>query len=65
MNIGKSIVIALVDKGWQKKDLAEKLGVTRSTVSNLVKSSTCSGQALDNLCEVFEMKASEFVALGE
>jgi DNA-binding Xre family transcriptional regulator len=65
MNTGKSIQIALVNKGWQKKDLAEKLGVTRSTVSNLVKSSTCTGQALDNLCEVFEMKASEFIALGE
>jgi DNA-binding Xre family transcriptional regulator len=65
MNTGKSIQIALVNKGWQKKDLAEKLGVTRSTVSNLVKSSTCTGQALDNLCEVFEMKVSEFIALGE
>jgi DNA-binding Xre family transcriptional regulator len=65
MNIGKSIQIALIDKGWQKKDLADKMGVTRSTISNLVKSSTCTGQALDNLCEVFEMKASDFIALGE
>ncbi len=65
MNIGKSIQIALVNKGWQKKELADRLGVTRSTVSNLVKSSNCTGQALDNLCEVFEMKASDFIALGE
>ncbi len=65
MNIGKSIQIALIDKGWQKKDLASKLGVTRSTVSNLVSSSTCTGKALDNLCDVFEMKASDFIALGE
>lgn len=65
MNIGKSIQIALIDKGWQKKDLADKMGVTRSTISNLVKSNTCTGQALDNLCEVFEMKASDFIALGE
>jgi DNA-binding Xre family transcriptional regulator len=65
MNIGKSIQIALIDKGWQKKDLADKMGVTRSTISNLVKSSTCTGQALDNLCEVFDMKASDFIALGE
>lgn len=65
MNIGKSVQIALINKGWQKKDLAEKLGVTRSTVSNLVKCTACNGKALDSLCEAFEMKASEFIALGE
>lgn len=65
MNIGKSIQIALVNKGWQKKELADKLGVTRSTISNMVKSESCTGKALSNLCEVFEMPVSEFVALGE
>jgi DNA-binding Xre family transcriptional regulator len=65
MNIGKSIQIALVNKGWQKKDLAEKLGVTRSTISNMVQSETCTGKALAKLCEVFEMQASDFIALGE
>jgi len=65
MNIGKSIQIALVNKGWQKKELADRLGVTRSTVSNLVKSDTCTGKALTNLCDVFEMSASDFISLGE
>ena len=57
MNIGKSIQIALVNKGMQKKDLADKLGVTRSTISNMVKSETCTGKALANLCEVFDKHA--------
>jgi len=65
VNIGKSISIALAQKEMQKKDLAQALGVTPATISNLVKSSACSGKALDNLCEVFEMKASDFIALGE
>ena len=65
MNIGKSIKIALINKGMKNKDLAEKLGVSPPKVSVLCGKPTCSGKMLDQLCTAFEMKASDFVALGE
>lgn len=65
MNIGKSIEHAIINTGMQKKELAKALEVTPIQVSRLCAQSTCSGKMLDKLCTVFNMKASDFVALGE
>jgi DNA-binding Xre family transcriptional regulator len=65
MNISKSVGYALVNSGLTKKQLAEKLGTSQNTVSKLCKEKTCSGKMLDQLCAAFEMKVSDFVALGE
>lgn len=65
MNIGKSIQIALITKGANKKQLSDSLGVRPEYVTVLCKRKYCSKKMMDKLCEVFEMKASEFVALGE
>ena len=65
MNIGKSIKIALINNNMKSKDLAAKLGVLPPKVSILCGKTTCSGKMLDSLCAAFEMKASDFVALGE
>jgi len=65
MDIGKSIQIALIHQGIKKKDLADQLEVSRTYVSFLVGSETCSPTMLNRLSRVFGMKASEFIALGE
>ena len=65
MDIGKSITIALRDKRMKKKELAMKLHVTPATVSTLCKNTECSGRMIKRLCQVFDMTASEFIALGE
>ena len=65
MNTGKSIKMALIGKGWSQKELAVKLGVTKETMSVLANRYTCSAQRLDDLAKIFEMKVSDFVALGE
>jgi plasmid maintenance system antidote protein VapI len=65
MNVGKSIEICLAMKSMKKMELAAHLDVTRHTVANLCKSKTCSGKMLLKLCKLFEMKVSEFIALGE
>ena len=65
MNIGKSINLELINQGKNKAWLADQLKVTRQYVTVICKSPTCSGKMLDSLCEVFGMKASDFVALGE
>lgn len=65
MDIGKSVIIALRDNGMIKKDLAFKLEVTPASISVLCKNTECSGRMLEKLCTVFDMKASEFIKLGE
>lgn len=65
MNIGKSIKVALAKNGMRGKELAEKLGVTQSTVSLMTSRETASGSMLKQLADVFEMSVSEFVKLGE
>ena len=65
MNIGKSIKVALAVKGMKAKDLASTLGVTAPTVSSMCIRETASGQMLIMLARSFDMKVSEFVALGE
>ena len=65
MNISKSIQACLDEAGIQKKTLAKRLGVTKQTVSALMKGETCSPRMLVLLSEVFELKVSEFVELGE
>lgn len=65
MNTGKSIKLALIHKGWSQKELAEKLGTSNVTVSILANGYQCSSARLKDLAEVFEMKVSDFIALGE
>ena len=65
MDIGRSIKVAMAQRGWKNKDLAEKLGVTDAAVSSLVRCQECSGSRLRSLSKTFDIKASELVALGE
>lgn len=65
MNIGKSIKVAMAKKGMRGKELAEKLGVTPSSVSIMSSRKTASSTMLNKLCEAFDMPASDFVKLGE
>jgi len=65
MNIGKSIRRALLDRGWSQKLMASKLGVSANTASTLSRSSSCGGEKLRQLADIFGMRVSEFVALGE
>jgi len=65
MNTGKSIEIMLIRKGWSKGELAQKLGVSRTTISTLCGNKTCGGSMLKKLSDVFEMSVSEFIAVGE
>lgn len=65
MNVGKSIKVALAKREMRSGDLAKILGVTPQTVSNMSSRATCTGQMLIHLAQSFDMKVSEFVALGE
>jgi len=65
MNTKKSLECCLEKTGIKKSFLAKGLGVSIQTVSNLCKSERCSSEMIERLAEFFDMKASEFIKLGE
>lgn len=65
MNIGKSIRVALAQKDMTKTDLAAKLGIHLTGISQFSNRECVKSETIQKLANVFEMKVSEFVALGE
>lgn len=65
MDISESVKKCLEQEEMSKGELAKELKTSAQTVSTLVKSKHCSPDMLAKLCDVFKMKASEFIALGE
>ena len=65
MDISKSLNICLQRENMSKGDLAKNINVTPQTVTSLAKCNHCSHSNLIKMCNLFKMKASEFIALGE
>lgn len=65
MNLKKSITIALAHKEMSMTELAEKLGVHINQVYTWRRVGTIRQSHLEKMCEVLNMKVSEFIALGE
>lgn len=65
MNIGKSVRVAMAKRDIKPKELAEKMGASRQYIGQLMKAEAVGTGTLNKLCEVFDMKAGEFITLGE
>lgn len=65
MNIGKSIKVALAKKDMNQQDLAEKMKVSKPYVSQLAGREHAGMGTVVLLADVFDMKVSDFIALGE
>lgn len=65
MNVGKSIKMALVKAGKKQTWLAEQLGISSRQVNKLASKESASGETIEKMANVFDMKASDFLALGE
>lgn len=65
MNVGKSIKVALAKKEMTQQDLAAKMAVSRPYVSQLAGKEHAGMGTVVLLACAFDMKVSEFVALGE
>lgn len=65
MNLRRSIKTALVQRDMSQKDLAKKLGMLETSISQLAAQKSCTGATLQKLATAFELKVSEFIALGE
>lgn len=65
MNIGKSIKVALAQRNMKQNQLADRLGKSARWINLLANSKGASTETITMLAAAFDMKASEFVALGE
>jgi transcriptional regulator with XRE-family HTH domain len=65
MNVGKSIKVALAQKGMSQVELSKRMGLTHTWVSALANKKKASTATIEALATQFDMKVSEFVALGE
>lgn len=66
MNIAKSIKMALINKGMRQGDLAKALKTTPAYMSRLANGKAhMNTLVLEKVASQFNMKVSEFVALGE
>lgn len=65
MNVGKSIKVALAQKGMSQAELAKRMGLTHTWVSALANKPKASTATIEALASQFDMKVSDFVRLGE
>lgn len=66
MNIGKSLKIALINKGMKSKELAAEMGVSCAHVSAIATGVKIpSLHKLAVICNFLDYKVSVFIALGE
>lgn len=65
MNVGRSLKMALAKKGMKQSELASKLKHTRQWISRLANSNNASMATIEAVSSALDMKASEFLALGE
>jgi DNA-binding Xre family transcriptional regulator len=65
MNIGKSLKIALLQNDMEQADLANRMGIHQSNISRIACCKTITTETLERIAKAFDMKVSEFVAIGE
>jgi len=57
--------MALAKKPMKNKMLAEMIPTSEQQVSNWITGGSISSKNLKRICELLNMKVSEFIALGE
>lgn len=65
MNVGKSLKMAIAKRAVTQAYVANKLGCKPLWVSKLANKKKASSETVEKLAAALDMKASEFVALGE
>jgi len=65
MNLGISLKVALARSPMNNKMLAEMIPTSQQQVSNWITSGKINSNNLQRICDLLDLKVSEFVALGE
>ena len=65
MDLGKSLRLAMAHNGVNNAFLVKKMNVMSQQVTNWKNSGTMTIENLKKVAACFDMKVSEFIALGE
>lgn len=65
MNIKMSVKVALARRDMTVKELAERMGVSRTRVYDIIKQPAPLITTVEKVADAFDMRVSEFIALGE
>ncbi len=65
MNVKISVKVALARNDMTVRELAEKMGVSRARVYDIINQPSPLITTIENVANAFGMKVSEFIALGE
>ncbi len=65
MNLGISLKVALARSPMNNKMIAEMIPTSQQQVSNWITGGSISSKNLKRICELLDLKVSEFIALGE
>lgn len=65
MNIKKSLKVAMAKNGYTAQDVANKMNVSRTRIYAITNQVSPRNETIERLSEVFGMKVSEFISLGE
>ena len=65
VNLKKSVKVAMANKEVNQEWLAVQLNIKPPAVTMMMQRNECGFTRLNDLADVFGMKVSEFIALGE
>jgi len=65
MNVGKSVRVAMAKRDMKPADLCKLMGASRQYIGQLMNQEQSGIGTVSKLAELFGMKVSEFLALGE
>lgn len=65
MNLRKSVNIALANNDMTKKELAAKMGISRTRLYSILGQKRMNPDTMEMLANAFEMKVSALIELGE
>lgn len=65
MNIKRSVKVMLAKNDKTQKWLAEKLEVSPSALSAMLKTNSPGSLSIESMASIFDMKVSDFIAAGE
>ena len=65
MKLGISLKMALAKKPMRNKTLAELMETSEQQVSNWISTGSIKQKSLVRICELLDMKVSDFISLGE
>lgn len=65
INAGKALKVLMAKREVSREKLSQDLGLSTVTISALRNNKLISGSSLVKLCDYFQIKASDFFALGE